>query len=296
MADQWPAPDFIDGNMATAQPCSLPVLSSPIPGSSVEYLLTQDFMQLRKNVSAAAIGTAHPSSGKTPDYSSFVLVSEGPKQDQGNGVCRWTRTYAALPASHDEWESYVYNFVGSSPVGPLSSAYVGRYRFSKRVTCRVQHDYYIVMAGTPTDYLKNSAGDIPIIRSFDYVQQYLVTSTQYGSWYQKSDYLSDSALAGVNVGTLLPTVPTETQYASMMKDAASNGWNAGTAHQILTTDAPPLVNLSGAQTYNTTQTAFTKRNFPAVTSFYGQLVAEDSILSRWQGNIYLRQTRLVLAI
>lgn len=296
MSDQWAAPTYVDGDFTTAQPCGLPVFSSPIPGSSAEYLFRQPFMQFRKDIAALALGTAHPSTGKTPDYSSFVLVAEGEKQDLGGGIVKWERTYASLPASHDEWESYGHNFIGSSPLGPLASAtQVGRNRFTRTVTSRVQHDYFVVASGTETDYLKNSPGNIPVIRAFDCVSQCLITGTQVGSWYQKSDYVADSVVSS-NVGILVPTVPTESQYALMIQDAAKNGWGAGTSFQKLTDANPPLVDLTGAQTYSTAQTAFTKRNFPAVTSFYGQLVAEESRLSRWQGNIYLRQTRLVLAL
>ena len=293
----WAIPDWIDGNFTTAQPCGLPVFSSPIPGTSAEYIFTQDFMQLRTSVAAAAIGSLHPTYGTTAPFSNYVLVSEGTKEDAGNGMVRWKRTYASLPASHDEWESANYQFIGSSPLGPLSSPQqVGRNRFARLVSSRVQHDYYIIAAGTETDLLKNSPGNIPTIRAFDYVTQYIASGpTQIGNWYQKADYVSDSIVLA-NVGWLGISIPTETQYSYMLEDAAANSWNSGVSYQVLTSANPPLVNVTGQQTYPTAQTAFTPRVFPAVTSFYGQMVAEDSRLSRWMGNIYLRQTRFILAL
>lgn len=298
MAAQWPAPTYTDGDLTTAQPCGLPIFSSPIPGTTAEYVFTQDFIQFRANVSALAIGTAHPSSGKTPDYSSYVLVNEGTKQDIGNGLVRWERTYAAVPASHDEWESYAYNFIGTSPVGALSANYAGRFRFTQLVTSRVQHDYFYInpSIGTETADIKTSAGNIPTIPAFAYVQQYVSSGTTYGGIEYKADYVNDTYLASSNVGTLLVTLPSASQYAAMIQDAAKNGWNAGVSWQKLTDAAPPLIDITGAQTYPTTQTGFTKKTFPTITSHYGQIVAEDSRLSRWMGNIYLRQTRLVLAI
>lgn len=299
MADQWPVPTYVDGDFTTAQPVGVPVFRSPLPATTAEYVFDQPFVQFRKYVSALALGTAHPSSGKTPDYSTYVLVSEGPKEDLGGGVVRWQRTYAALPASHDEWETASLNIIGTSPLGPLSSAYVGRYRRTIPVTTRVQHDYFLIDSGaTETTYVKHTPGNIPTLRAFDWVQQYLAGSpaVQYGGWHQKSDYVSDSYIASTNVGVLLPTVPTESQYAAMIKDAAVNGWNAGTSFEKLTSDLPPIVDLTGAQTYPTAQTAFTKRDFPAVTSFYGQFAVEDSRIMRWMGPFYVRQARFVLAI
>lgn len=298
MADQWPAPVYVDGDFTTAQPVGVPVMRSPIPATTAEYVFDQPFVQFRKNVTPLALGTAHPSAGLTPDYSSYVLVSEGQKEDIGGGIVRWNRTYAALPASHDEWETAAHNIIGTAPIGPLSSAYVGRYRRTIPVTTRVQHDYFLIAAGTETTYLKNSPGNIPIIRAFDFVQQYLSgdPAVQYGGWAQKADYVSDVAIASTNVGVLLPTVPTQTQYAAMIKDAAANRWNAGVSFEKLTSDTPPLVDLSGLEAAPGSQSAFTARDFPAVTSFFGQFVIEDSRIARWLGPIYVRQVRLVLAI
>lgn len=292
MSNQWAAPDYIDGNLATAQPCGVPVFRSPLPNTAAEYVFDQPFMQLRANVSALALGTAHPSAGLTPDYSTYVLVAEGEKQDVGGGLVRWNRTYAAVPDTHDEWESYAYNFIGTGPYGALASNYVGRLRFVERVTSRVRHEYFMVGAGQTY----TTPGAIPVNRAFAYVTQFLDGSTQYGGYYYRTDYLFDDPGFGhllvTNVGTLSPSIPSATQYAAMIKDASANAWAAGVSQQILTTDLPPLIDISGMAVYPAT---YPSGSPPSVTCLYGQIVAEDSQLSRWFGPIYVRQTRYVLA-
>lgn len=262
---------------------------SPIPATTAEYVFDQPWTALRSLTSIpTALGTAHPSAGLTPDYSTWYCVAEGEKQDVGNGIVKWNRTYAQKPASHDEWESYSYNFVGFAPLGAGSVQQVGRFRFSDRVTTRVQHDYFLI-AATGGDY--TSAGAIPVNRAFKYVTQPIISGTQYGGYNYLQDYVCDSAQVA-SVGYLWPTVPSATQYLAMCKDALVNGWAAGVSQQLLGGSTPALINVSSMATYPTTYPSGTP---PIVTCQYGQIVAEDSQLSRWMGPIYLRQTRYVLA-
>src|ERR1035441_5422886 len=112
MSLQWPAPDYVDGDFTTAQPVGIPVFSSPLPNTTAQLTFKQDFMQFLANVAPLLLNTAHPSAGKTPDYSSYYLVDEGEKQDVGGGVVKWTRTYSVVPASWDDSESYIYTYPG----------------------------------------------------------------------------------------------------------------------------------------------------------------------------------------
>lgn len=275
MANQWQTPDYVDGDWTVAKPCSLPEFSAPVPGDPTEYVFTQDFMALRTIAAASTLNTAHPSSGLSPDYSAWVLVEESDtKQDVGNGIVRWRRTYAKVPAQHNEWESYAYSFIGTAPFLALSTAQEGRLRFVERVTSRVQHDYYLV--GTGQTY--TTPGAIPILKQFAYCVQDTVGGVNYGGWYSRQDYLFDGpSVLDTNVGKLWKTTPTLTEYWSMMKEAADKTWTSAVCYQTLTADNPPRINLA--------------------TSSYagGQIIAEDSELSRWLGNIWLRRTRYVLA-
>jgi len=249
MPSQWPAPDYTDGDINVAQPCSLPELSSPIPATTAEYLLRQDFQQFRKDFAPLALDTAHPSAGLTPDYSAYKLVAEGERKDIGGGLVRWTRTYALVPATHNEFESFGYTFIGFTGVwysivsgGANPIAVTGRPRFTRVVSTRVQQDYFLTA----------SPGAITSFSAQLYYQGGLAAG-------QQTDFLNDT------VGGIPASVPTRTQYNSLISNAQSTGWSGG------------VYAGSGAVTAES------------------QLVAEDSRITRWMGNIWLRQTRFILA-
>lgn len=282
MSLQWPAPIYVDGDFTVATPVSLPQFNSPLPNTSASYVFRQDFMQFLKDVAPLALNSAHPSAGQTPDYSAYFLIAEGEKQDMGGGVVKWTRTYSAIPASYDEWESLAYNFIGGGPIGPMSSANVGRLRFTDRVTCRVQNDFFMLGAAktdpiTGVIITPTVPGDITQISALAYCQQFIFSGTQYGGLFYRQDYLSDVNVAA-NVGFLCITTPTATQYMAMVAEATASGWTSGKSLQVFTATTPTLIDL-------------------ATTVYHGQLVAENSSLERWQhtGNIWIRKTRYVLA-
>jgi len=287
MANQWAAPTWTDGDFTAATACSLPAFSSPIPSESDAYLFTQDFCQFLANWSAATYGTAHPSSGQTPDYSDWKLINEGERRDMGAGIVRWTRTYAKLPDSFNDWETASYTFIGSAPgaFDAITSNRVGRLRFSELVTSKVIHDYFLIPS-TFTDPITGGnitatvPGDIPVIRALAYCIQFMYgsPSTQYGGYWYRQDYVCDDHVDSVPGGFLYVTTPTATEYQAMVSDASSNGWNSTVTNQVLTGTSPVLVDLN-ASTYG------------------GQFVAEDSRLARFQGagTIWERQTRYILA-
>lgn len=148
MADQWPIPLYVDGDFTSAQPCSLPVLSAPIPHDKVEYVLKQDFIVLRKSFVPLDIMTAHPSASKTPDYSAYLLCNESEREDIGGGIVRWTRTYATKPSTWSQIEgNYAYNFIGLAGTFGIGDLVTGRKRFTRSVPLLVTRDYYLIGAG-----------------------------------------------------------------------------------------------------------------------------------------------------
>ena len=278
MSAQWPSPTYTDGDFTVATPVGIPVFSSPIPTLSDEFVLVQDFVQLRANVGEPALGTAHPSSGQTPDYSNYMLVKEGPKQDMGGGLVKWSRTYARIPFSWDSWESYSYTYPGSSPYGAISSMGIGRFPLTLPVVARVRHDYFAV-AGSAGTSTYSSAGSIPYIRATAFCAQWTVSegtaAGSYGGWDYRTQYLSDDYSFYTTVGNLMPSIPSASTYESMIHDAQVNGWNSTITVEVLTTAVPPQIDGSSV--------------------WGGQLVAEDSRLTQWLGPIFERQTRYVLA-
>jgi hypothetical protein len=253
MADQWAEPTAIDGDFTVAEAVSLPVFSSPIRATTAEYTFTQDWMILRKYFESLALNTAHPSAGLDPDYSDYLLVAEGPRQDMGGGVVKWTRTYAKVPDSHDEFESYSYAFIGFAGVfaaGVTSGSLVlttGRPRTARIVNSRIHHDYFLTGPGG----IYATAGDIPKITATHYYAGGLLPNTY------DIEFISDA------LGLIPATNPSRTTYNGWVTNAATYGWAAG----IVPSGTNP-----------------------------GQLIVEDSRLTRWMGGIYERQSRFVLAI
>jgi len=250
---QWALPTYVDDDFTIAIPVGIPVFSSPIPANTDEDIFTQDFMQFRADFEPTPLNTPHDSEGQVPDYSDFFLVAEGPKQDVKGGIIKWTRTYARVPASYDEYESYGYGFIGfaglwiSGNIGNANPVVVtGRPKQTRVVTSRVRHDFFKV--GPSGTY--GSAGEIQTLRA----QQYLTT----GLTSIDTEYIQDV------IGPFPATNPSRTVYNGWMANAAAKGWLSDWVGKV-----------------------------GAVSP--GQFVAEDARISRWRGNVWLRQTRYVLA-
>jgi hypothetical protein len=292
----WPAPTYADGDFTIAKPCALPVFSSPLPNVTDQSMFRQPFMQFAANVAPLALNTPYSGSaggciygsGYVPDLSTYFLIKEGEKQDLGNGIVRWERTYSQVPASYDDWQSYAYNIIGTAPIGPMTSNQVGRMRSSERVTCRIQNDFF-KLGATVTDPITGASvtpttpGGIPQIFALAYCSQFLTGEVQYGGYFYRQDYVSDYLLS-TTVGWLTVSTPSATDYQNMIADAAANGWGAGKSFQVLGGTSPVLVDVASLNT-------------AGHTYYKGQLVAEDSSLERWQnaGSIWVRKTIYVLA-
>lgn len=100
-----------DGNWAVAKEVSNRRKSPPFPEVNAFYILEQDFMQFRADFTPLALGTAHASEA------TYQLVSESPLQEVGSGLVRWTRRYAQLPANRILYEGFAYTFPSLIPGG-----------------------------------------------------------------------------------------------------------------------------------------------------------------------------------
>lgn len=267
MADQWPLPRWTDGDHTLHKAVSLPVFSAPIPATKAKYTFTQDIQCFLAGYTPAALGTAHPSAGMTPDYSSYVLVEESPHRDLGGGVVRFTRTYAVPPQAWDDWETYAYNLIGF--LDPYYLTLI-RNRTVNNLQCRVRREYFLEIG---------SAGNLTV-------------TLQDGSSYTNTGgKVATAGAIAINRGTVYVTgpsgtpnigfpvdqlagytCPTVTNYAAMITDATTSQWAASIYDQ--TTAAGGAVTDSGSG---------------------GQLIAEDSKLTRWMGPIWCQETRYVLA-
>jgi hypothetical protein len=304
MSNQWALPDYVDGDWTIEDPGSVPVLQSPIPATTDSDVFEQVFVQALTDFNPTPLNTPHPSAGDTPDYSDFVLVKEGPKQDIHGGMVRWTRTYARVPESWDDYASYSYPLIGflgvflAGSVGVVNPVLAtGRPRKARVVDCRIHRDYFLT--GPGGSY--TSPGDVPWFRAQEY---FASDGTFSGITFiangQTSDFISDPVL------TFPATSPDRTTYVGWMANARSVGfdgdsitnwagtWTGGTAY---------FVNDSvvyGGVVYTCTQNisgggAPSGSGSWRALSTPSQFLAEDSKLSRWMGNIFVRETRYILA-
>jgi len=135
----------------------------------------------------------------------------------------------------------------------------GRDRRSITAPSRLAHDFFLVGSGGSF----SSAGKIPFIKAQQYywtaVPGTTIDPTNPFFW---TDYLADSPPFS------LPTIPSRTTYVGWMNNALSMGWDGDPADPVAAGHTPVKPS---------------------------QIAAEDSRFTRWMGNIWLRQTRFVLA-
>lgn len=279
----WRAPDvYVDGQMTTAKRVGLPVMSSPIPRNTASYLLTEEWeMQITDTNSwtPLALNTAHP------EATGFILVEETERKDIGVSQVHWQRRYAKMPGSYDEWETFPYNFIGYfGPWGgwiqPSDSQPTGRNRQTLAVESRVTHDFFLVAPPGAAGAAGSSSGngsltspyDVPGSIPANQVQKYRLVVGGVGSvWWMDIDFLSN------NPPYNFQTTPSRKTYEGYVINALAYGWQSGRViYKWAVAGGAPTVQDNSEPNP-------------------GQIVAEDSRLQPWQGNIWVRQTRYILA-
>jgi hypothetical protein len=195
----YPDPIFEDNDWSVPYPVSGAVFSRPIPGVNVDYVLKQIFSCRKDVFENLALNTPYDESFVGADafveWADFVLVEEGPESDTGDGTVEWERTYARVPAMHQEPSVMAYSFIGFyGTFGINIVAITGRDRFSRVVPAKIQYDYYLLDDETTLD-------DVPIEQE----QKYYV-----GTESNLTDYLADSPPFTV------ASNPTRTDYEAMI--------------------------------------------------------------------------------
>lgn len=254
------APFYVDmttDSVAT----SLARFTQPFGGDAGEYVLDQNFQQFLANFVPLPLSTPHPV------YTNYYLVSESPLQHLDGGLVAWTRQYAQVPSSRNDSASISYNFIGYyGKIADIAIAatysIVGRNRLTKVVTCRIQNDYY--MTGRVGAYATPS--QIPIIPP---IRFYVPLG---------------NLVAGVWTPTYTPLSPNDLAFGTdndfiydAAKDPVSGAVNAHPFPGALIPTIP------------------CRQSYQTVVSSGGEIVAEGSVISRWKGNIYQRQTKYIVA-
>lgn len=247
---------YRSGDYSAATPVGNAVLSAPLPGVNIDYVLKQKFQQLLASYAPLALNTPHP------DYPDFILVSEGEKMDVRGLTCEWERTYAKVPATHSLPTSIAYNFIGY--VG--ASAFVTRARRVKTVPARIQHDYFL-LNGSPYSTIE----DIPTFQEQKYfaaVEAGVALNLEGDQIGYQSDISypvpgSDSGFPAPGGGNILNAA-----YADYPTRDVYQGWIDANAAIL----ASPPVDVSTLK----------------------ELVARASDLDLWMGNIIVRRTLYIL--
>jgi hypothetical protein len=281
---------FTDGDFSKPYMVSSPRFSQPFEGDSGEYVLEQDFWIHEKYFAPLALNTPHESTNGDPSlsYGNYVLVKESPTTKVGNGIVSWTRTYAALPASRNDTTTIAYTFIGFLGV-LVPTTYVGnptippgRPQFTKVVKCRVQNDYFITLNNVPSQLASTlGAGSV-------------ATATQ------PITALSGTVL--LNDASKIPQIPKQAYYLGQ------GYWSAGPTWTPLFSDPVQaqahgmslgaIWDISGALGISGigVNPQPTRTQYNVWVSNATEIVAEDSQIMRWMGNIYVRQTKYVVAI
>ena len=247
-----------DGDYTVANTYGPPRWSSPVPTNQF-CVFEQDYKQLAANWTPTAIGTAHPT------LATYFLIKESDTQPQGPLV-KWTRTYAIVPTSYSEFETYTYNFIGLVTAWPTGSVFQ-RGRHTSTVPSRIQNDFFYIAPGA-------SPGSIAMLYAMQYCWQLTYGGVTYGGIWSPNDVLAPSI-------STTPTVPTTEQYIQMVADAYANGWSA----------TPTFIAVKSQAIGSLPNEIVDAAN----TVYGGQIPVENSRLTRFLGPIWLRQTRYVLA-
>jgi hypothetical protein len=260
-------------------------------------ILEEDFTQDQAYYEPLPLDTQHP------EYPDHYLVENVPPQPLGGGACKFTRRWAQIPEARREYEGYSFTkfgieyssyFVGLKDV---SSAYItgGVYR----IVTTADHGFSVgdpvIVKYTVTDQVNNwnftyqlesfrtvlnvvntTTFDVQLVTSsFGPVSIYQCSAPNYSrepftkvvsSWLQY-EYFLEGVSTGINSFLDIPV-----EQAFTVIDSAGN------ETQTLSESTTPSI-----------------ADYKLMIANKVPIVAEESVVQRWEGNIYQKITRYVYA-
>lgn len=258
-----------DGNHKIAGVDGPPRFSQPFDGDPAFYVLDEDYVQYYDYFASLALNIPHPV------YPSFLLCKESNLQPVGvAGVAKWTRTYAQVPATRNDPSTIAYNFIGyyglTNAVFYATSGFtLGRARFTRSVSCRIQYDYYL---GVDATHVYDSIG-------------------------------TNVAMAGAaNVIDAIPVIPAQRYYSpigTFVSGVFTPTYTAGSANDLAFGIEMDFIFDAGATSDAGTTLNFTRPSrtqYQTLVTAGTEIVAEGSQAGRWMGNIYFRTTKYIVAV
>lgn len=155
----------IDGALTTAQTVGGARKSFPFEGDNATFIVEQDYHVMLANYSPLALDTAHGT------YTNAYLVRETELENIGGGVVKFTRIYAQIPASRNEYATFAFQFPGLR--GALNPPYAfiywtvsddGRDPFLDRSNSRMRYEYFLCATGQTYE----TPDEIPILDALDF--------------------------------------------------------------------------------------------------------------------------------
>lgn len=298
---------YADGDYSTASEIfPSPLITYPIEQDQSAYEVRRRYLIRRSSYSPEALNTADAT------YTTAYLVAETPVGNPGADLLEFERVYATIPQPRDEYEGYVYEYPASTPtVSTLTWESMGVSSYCAVTGQLVFTGLSSATIGDRISYAYSIAYDI-LTAGSSYNSSYSYTRTGSALMYAASTItvsriITTGTLANVSLTNLRGAVGnTRGRRSTLIKAVASriavDYWLPGVTASITT---PADIDLQTAFRVLSSQgeptTTVGANTNPSATEYQTlvdngeELVAEDTQLTRYRGNIYERRTRFVVA-
>ncbi len=248
-------PFYVDGDFSVAEPVGLPVFSSPVRSTTAEYTFTQEFMMERKSFRALPLNTPYSYGADFNPDMALYVLVSEGPRQDVGGGI--VKWQRTYSRVPDSHDEFEsYSYPFIGFEGVWT---VGNSGSTVNATGRPRSSR-IVVSRVHHDYFLTGPAPAPYLSPSTIpviaAQRYFAGATPSPATGIEAEYIQDAF-------SIFPaTVPSRTTYNAWTQHAIDLGFASGIAPDG---DNP------------------------------GQIVAEDSRLARWLGNIFLRQVRYVLA-
>lgn len=283
-------PDF-----TTAIQEGQPVREYPFAGDDDTFIDTYSYVQRAADFAKLATGTAHA------DHPALKLIDETKTQPRGRELVAWKRLYATIPGTRYEYETYVFGvqylsldgeLVELLPMdgGSFSYSTSGSHRFgvgsiNKTLLTKVKHEYFLDDDPT-TAGGSGATGHVTAIG--DGVMTGIALDTG------GTDYVAPivTVKGGLGRDGGRPAKVTATMSGGVVTGLTLvNGGEGYDATPVIVITDIKSIPIFEARRWQAVGTTVFATGGSVVDTL---VVAEDSKISRWRGNIFDRATRLLL--
>lgn len=285
-----------DGNFAIAQPHGPMRFAPAFEGDKNFYILEQDYVQNVADFSPLPLDTPHDT------HLTYYLVEETAHQPVGCGVVKWTRVFAQVPNTRNDYQQFSARLPGLGPGGSNAKQLIVNNTVTNSGTPQVCNITTATAHGLTAgdNFLFYYTANVVNV----YEQNYFVVRTAisasgttitcapifpgaipYCLWVVKS-----------SIGR--PPV-TRTVNSKIVTDYFLPGITAGiaTAEDIPILATTKIIGPGGIEVdgYNLDATTPAQTIYAGLVAAKTYVVIEDSANRRWKGNIIERITRYIVA-